>query len=196
MDATLGILLDMKENVTTQTKRVNTELGGMSDTMAANRMAVRELAMGVNYLGMTFLSMGVAMQSSNNAALKGFSSTMILVGGFLSAVGSAFQFISAISKIIDALKKLTAAEILAKAFSGPAGWATLIAGGAIAAGTVYGLSKMTGSTAAPAKTEKPTTTINLTQNIAGSVVTERELTTNTQRGLLLKEQRSNSTGIK
>jgi hypothetical protein len=195
MDATLGILLTMRENVSSQTSRVKSEIGGLTESMASNRIAVRQLASCVTYLGATFMSMGVAMQNSNNQFLQSNSSTMIFIGGLLTAVGSAAQFISAISRIIDSLRKLAAAQILVKALSGPAGWATLAAGVAVAGVTIAGVSKMTSGTPATSKTDKPVSTINITQNIAGSVTTERDLTNNLHRGLLLKEQRSNKTGI-
>lgn len=213
-DATLGVLLQMQDTATPQIRAFGQELKGVgiqaeqtgprvtapmtsiTDTMARNRMAMREMAMGVMFLGSTFVMLGASMRSSNNETTKNIGNVIMMAGALMTAVGSAFQFISAISKIIDALKKLSTAQILTQAFAGPAGWATLAIGGAVAAGAVYGISRYESAQtkATKAETAQAGTTVN--QYIAGSVVTQRELIDDTHRGLLIKGQRSYTTGIK
>lgn len=215
-DTTLEVLLEMQDNATPQLQafgaqvqtvtaetqqmgpRVTAPLSDIGTTLANNRRAIRELASGVMYLGGSFLAMGVSMQMSNNQAMKSAGSMLTLVGGVMATVGASVQFIGAISRMIDALKKLQIAEIIAKAFSGPAGWAMLAAGGAIAGGAVYGLSRYQGAETKVAKAEAKSaqTSITVHQHIAGSVVTERQLTDNVQKGLLLKGQRSYTTGVR
>lgn len=180
-------------NVKTAGGTMNTTMGGVDTTLAKNKMALRELASGVMYLGGTFLALGVAMSSSNNETVKSIGNTVMMVGAFMTAIGSSVQFIAAISKMINALKALQIQQILTQAFSGPAGWATLAAGAAIAGGVVYGVSKYS---SAQSKASGTTVNNNVTQNIAGSVVTERQLTDNVHKGLLLKQNRAGSTGIK
>ena len=51
------------------------------------------------------------------------------------------MFIRSITLITQALQRLTQAEILQQAFSGPLGWAALGIGAAVTAGAVYGVSK-------------------------------------------------------
>jgi hypothetical protein len=181
-------------NVKTAGGTMNTTMGGVDTTLAKNKMALRELASGVMYLGGTFLALGVAMSSSNNETVKSIGNTVMMVGAFMTAIGSSVQFIAAISKMINALKALQIQQILTQAFSGPAGWATLVAGAAIAGGVVYGVSKY--SSAANKASGGTTVNNNVTQNIAGSVVTERQLTDNVHKGLLLKQARAGTTGIK
>ena len=176
----------MQDDATPKIRTFNKEANNVSDTLSKNRMAIRELAMGVGYLGTTFLGLGVAMQNSNNQTLKGFGTTFMFVGAIMTAVSSSVQFISAIAKMVDALKKLQVAEMLTQAFAGPVGWAGLAAGAAVAGGIYYGVSKM----------EKAQHSVTINQHIAGSVVTEKQLTTNVQRGLLLAGQRSFTTGVK
>ena len=108
-EATLGILLQMRENATQQISNVNTALKQLGtetsvvgpkmstpmntfgDTLAKNRMAVRELSMGMMFMGATATSMGAAMQSSNSQAIKSAGSMIMLVGGIMSAVASSVQ---------------------------------------------------------------------------------------------------------
>lgn len=210
-ETTLQILLEMRENATTQLKLVgdaikstaadvkgaggsmNQTMGGVDQSLVKNKAALRELASGVMYLGTTFLGLGVAMSQSNNETVKGIGNTIMMVGAFMTAIGSSVQFIAAIGKMINALKVLRIQQILTQAFSGPAGWATLAAGAAVAGGVVYGMSKYE---SAQTKAAGGTTVNNVTQNIAGTVVTERQLADNVQKGLLLKANRSGSTGIR
>jgi hypothetical protein len=180
-------------NVKTAGGTMNTTMGGVDQTLNKNKMALRELATGVMYLGGTFLALGVAMQGSNNDTVKSIGNTLMMAGAFMTAIGSSVQFIAAISKMINALKVLQIQQILTQAFSGPAGWATLAAGAAIAGGVVYGVSKYS---SAQSKSAGGTTNVNVTQNIAGSVVSQSQLTDGVHKGLLIKGQRSGSTGIK
>lgn len=214
-EATLGILLEMKENATTQIANVNSAIktlgtetqavtpkmtgsfSGLSGVLSENKAALRELSMGLGFLGSSFVSMGVSMQMTNSQTMKSTGNIIMMVGGIMSAVASSVHFVSAISKMVHALKELQMAEILAKAFSGPAGWATLLVGGAIAGGTVMALSRMQTSEAKVTKAEaKGGTTINVTQHIQGSVVTQREIADDVQKALLVKGQRQWTTGIK
>ena len=112
---------------------------------------------------------------------------VMLAGGIMSAVGSSLQFISAIAKSEDALKKLKAALISVEAFSGVPGWVALGVGAAVAVGATVGISKLTSSE------NKSNVVIN--NHIAGSVVTEKQLTATVQKGLLIKGQQNLSTGI-
>ncbi len=214
-EATLGILLTLRDDATGQLKnfsgqlrttgaeatamgpRVTAPMNDISESMVKNRAAIRELSMGVMFLGTTFMSLGVSMKMTNNETLQNIGNIIMISGAIMTAVGSAAQFISAITKVIDALKKLRAAEILTQAFSGPAGWATLAVGGAIAAGTIASLSKMESASTRVTRAQNAaagSTTVNV--NVAGSVVTNRQLVDEVHRGLLLKEQRSSTTGIK
>ncbi len=210
-DTNLAVVLEMQDNASPQLRAfgeqvkatagnvrtaggtMNTTMGGVDQTLSKNKMALRELASGVMYLGGTFLALGVAMSSSNDQTVKNIGNTVMMVGAFMTAIGSSVQFIAAISKMIHALKALQIQQILTQAFSGPAGWATLAAGAAVAGGVIYGVSKYS---SAQAKVTSGTTNYNVTQNIGGSVITERQMTDNVHKGLLIKGQRSGSTGIK
>jgi hypothetical protein len=165
---------------------------GLKDTLLANKSAMRELSMGAVFLGSSMLGMGVAMQQSNNQTVKGIGNMMALVGGILTAIGSAAHFVSARTKMTSALTKMNIAQIFANALAGPGGWAKIAIGVGVAGAAVYGMTKAT--QAMSAKEEK--SGVSVTQYIAGSVVTQRELNDNVQKGLLLKGQRSGSTGIK
>ena len=180
-------------NVKTAGGTMNTTMGGVDQTLAKNKMALRELASGVMYLGGTFLALGVAMSSSNNETVKSIGNTVMMVGAFMTAIGSSVQFIAAIGKMIHALKALQIQQILTQASVGTGRMGDVGGRAAIAGGVVYGVSKYS---SAQTKAATGATNINVTQNIAGSVVTERQLTDNVHKGLLLKGQRNGTTGVK
>lgn len=185
MDNNIEVLVSMQDTASAGIQSLNSNL-------MASKSAIRELAMGTAYLGSAFLGMSVAMKNSNNASLQGVGNMLAMVGGIMTAVGSAAHFISAITKMTSALQKLNIAQVIANALSGPGGWAKLAIGGAVAGAAVYGVTKLMSKSGGTAATNQ--TVIN--QHIAGSVVTQRELTDNIQRGLILKADRSGSTGIK
>lgn len=210
-ETNLAVILEMQDNASPQLKafgdnvkatagtvnaaggQVTTTSSGIDKSLQKNKAALRELASGVMYLGTTFLGLGVAMSQSNDETIKGIGNTIMMVGAFMTAIGSSVQFIAAIGKMISALKALQIQQILTQAFSGPAGWATLAAGAAIAGGVVYGMSKYQ---SAATKAAGGQTNVNVTQNISGSVVTERQLADNVQKSLLLKQNRNGSTGFR
>jgi len=70
-----------------------------------------------------------------------------LAVGIGAAIAIAPRLIAAVGMIVNAIKALTSAQIIAQAFSGPKGWATLAAGAVIAAATVYGVSAAFDTTA-------------------------------------------------
>jgi len=167
---------------------------GVGAQIVANKEAYAELSAGVRYMGTTFLALGVAMQSSNNEMIKSMGNTVMMAGAIMTVVGSAAGFVDAIGKMVKALRALQIQRMLTQAFSGPAGWITLGAGAAVAGGVLYATSRQEGS--APARPTGTNNNITVNQTVNGSVVTERQLTTNVQEGLLRKQQQSYSTGIR
>ncbi len=65
----------------------------------------------------------------------------VFVGGAALMVVIAAKVITAIKGIIAVIHMLIKAQIIQKAFSGPAGWAMIATGAAVAAAGIYGLSK-------------------------------------------------------
>jgi hypothetical protein len=184
MDNNIDVYLSMQENVTTQ-------MPAVTSALAANKAAIRELAMGTSYLGGAMLGLSVAMKNSNNSALQGTANLLGMAGGILTAVGSAAHFVSAIAKMTSALQKFNVVQAIASALSGPAGWVKLAVGLGVAGVAVYGVSRA-GRSETPISA-KPL--INITQNIAGSVVSERQLTDNVHKGMLIKQDRAYSIGL-
>ena len=188
-EASLGIAITLsgQEQVSTGLNSVASTVKSSTNILTDNRMAFRELAMGMTQIGVAALSVGVMMKESNNQLVSNIGNYVMLAGGIMSAVGSSLQFISAIAKSEDALKKLKAALISVEAFSGVPGWVALGVGAAVAVGATVGISKLTSSE------NKSNVVIN--NHIAGSVVTEKQLTATIQKNLLVKGQQNLTTGI-
>ena len=131
-EAQLQVLISAQDNASPQLK-------GLTNTLADSRGAIRELAMGTTMLGASFMAMGVAMEQSNNKAEQGIGHMLMMGGAIMTAIGSTVQFVSAISRTIDALQKLAASEILVQALSNPL---FLVLGLAAGAGIIAGVSAM------------------------------------------------------
>ena len=210
-ETNMKVMLEMRDNATPQLRAfgdtvkqtastvrtssttMGDSIGGVSNSLVSNKQAFMEMSSGVRYMGTTFLALGVAMSTSNNETLKGIGNMVMMTGAIMTVVGSAAGFIGAIGQMVNALKALRVAQILTQAFSGPAGWATLAIGAGVAGAAVYGASRMN---AGPSVNPNAQQSITINQHIAGTVVSERQLTDNVQKGLLLKGQRNSTTGIR
>jgi hypothetical protein len=176
--ATLMILLSMQDQATPKLQSFGTVL-------QKNQVAIRQLGAGVATLGTALLGMSVALKNVNNPMAQSIGNTIQIIGGMMAAVGAAASFIASIGKIKKAIDALIASQILQKALSGPAGWATLAAGLAVAGGVSYAASqKSSGSTT------------NITNNIQGSVVTEKQLAENVRKQIIAQQSRNVTSGIK
>ncbi len=173
----VSILVSMQDQATPQ-------MANLGKVLTQNRAAFRELAMGVSMLGISFMSMGVALKQVNNPLVQTIGSTLTMAGAVMTAIGTTVQFISAISRTVDALKKLAVAEAVVKAFQGPAGWVTLGIGTAVAVGAVAGIKAMT-------KTEN----ITINNHIQGSVVTDKQIAETVRKQVVLTQQRNATSGI-
>ena len=136
-ESSLGVALVLTQD------SVSPQLKSLGSTLSDNRMAIRELAMGVTMMGASFMAMGVALSQSSNQTAQSAGRFLMLSGSIMTAIGSAVQFVSAISKTIDALQKLAASEIFAEAMANPL--LPLLGVGAAAAltfGVTKGISSM------------------------------------------------------
>ena len=136
-ESSLGVALVLTQD------SVSPQLKSLGSTLGDNRMAIRELAMGVTMMGASFMAMGVALSQSSNQTAQAAGRFLMLSGSIMTAIGSAVQFVSAISKTIDALQKLAASEIFAEAMANPL--LPLLGVGAAAAltfGVTKGISSM------------------------------------------------------
>ena len=170
-ESTLGVALVLTQD------SVSPQLKSLGSTLGDNRMAIRELAMGVTMMGASFMAMGVALSQSSNQTAQSAGRFLMLSGSIMTAIGSAVQFVSAISKTIDALQKLAASEIFAEAMANPL--LPLLGVGAAAAltfGVTKGISSMN---SANTKVEN-TVNVNLNgKQVADSV--KQQLVINAQQ---------------
>ena len=170
-ESSLGVALVLTQD------SVSPQLKSLGSTLSDNRMAIRELAMGVTMMGASFMAMGVALSQSSNQTAQSAGRFLMLSGSIMTAIGSAVQFVSAISKTIDALQKLAASEIFAEAMANPL--LPLLGVGAAAAltfGVTKGISSMN---SANTKVEN-TVNVNLNgKQVADSV--KQQLVINAQQ---------------
>ena len=170
-ESSLGVALVLTQD------SVSPQLKSLGSTLGDNRMAIRELAMGVTMMGASFMAMGVALSQSSNQTAQSAGRFLMLSGSIMTAIGSAVQFVSAISKTIDALQKLAASEIFAEAMANPL--LPLLGVGAAAAltfGVTKGISSMN---SANTKVEN-TVNVNLNgKQVADSV--KQQLVINAQQ---------------
>ena len=170
-ESSLGVALVLTQD------SVSPQLKSLGSTLSDNRMAIRELAMGVTMMGASFMAMGVALSQSSNQTAQSAGRFLMLSGSIMTAIGSAVQFVGAISKTIDALQKLAASEIFAEAMANPL--LPLLGVGAAAAltfGVTKGISSMN---SANTKVEN-TVNVNLNgKQVADSV--KQQLVINAQQ---------------
>ncbi len=180
-DATVSILLTARDEATPKLQNV-------SNSVIANKAAFRELAMGVTYLGTTFLGLGIAMEKSKNESTQAVGHFLSMAGGIMTAVGSAAHFVTAVGSMINALNKLRVAEMLTQAFSGPTGWVSLGVGAAVAGATIAGVSAYSKSQ------EKTNTNIHIYNQ--GSVITHKQLVDEIRTGMLQGQERDYVSGLR
>ncbi len=180
----IGIILTMDD-------QASPKMRGFGTTLSANRMAIRELAMGVTYLGTTFLGLGIALEKSQNPLAQSAGQMFAMVGGIMAAVGSAAHFVYAIGTMVKALKSLQIAQMLTQAFAGPTGWISLGVGAAVAGAAVAGVTMYERS-----QSRVATQVNNVHVTVQGSVTTERNLVNAIQKGLVIKQQQNNTSGIR
>jgi hypothetical protein len=179
----LNVIIRADDQFSVPLKRVHTSL-------STNLTATRQLAMGVTHLGMTFMSMGFMLKNTKTALGETIGGTLMFVGSIATAIGASLQFILAIGKMVKALRALQIQQILTQAFSGPAGWAMLAGGVAVAGLTIAATN------AKVAKQTSPRTgnTVNVT--VMGSVATEQKISDSVRKGILASQDRNSTSGIK
>lgn len=175
--AELAVIVSMQEDVSSQMPRV-------TNSLVQSKAAIRELSMGVMYMGSMFMGLSVAMEKSNNETVKNVGSMLAIAGGIAMAAGSAAQFVSAAARIVSALRAINLQLLIQNALSGPKGW--LVLGGAVAAAgaAYYGMNKATGSS-------------NQQVTIENKVVLDgRQIGSASKRQIILNQQRNGTSGIR
>ena len=179
----LNAIGDSAKSTTTKVQDTSTATKGLSNTLVDNKMAIRELAMGTTMLGASFMAMGIALKGTNSALGQSIGQTVMMAGAIMTAIGSSVQFISAIAKTVDALKKLATMEAIVKAFQGPTGWAILGISAAVAVGTVAAINK------AGADEKKAQINVHITND-------PTKVSQMVRRDIILTQNRNNTSGIK
>jgi hypothetical protein len=134
-------------------KELAVEFGGAAEAMAKPseqlKNRIQDLAVQVGAAlrpALTAVTSAISavvswMENLTSGQRAAISSVLTWTAGIAAAVLIVPKLISAISAVITVIKALTTAQIVQQALSGPAGWAALAAGAAVAAGAVYGLNK-------------------------------------------------------
>ena len=85
-ESSLGVALVLTQD------SVSPQLKSLGSTLGDNRMAIRELAMGVTMMGASFMAMGVALSQSSNQTAQAAGRFLMLTGSIMTAIGSAVQY--------------------------------------------------------------------------------------------------------
>ena len=189
----LSVIVKADDQFTPTLKRVNTSL-------RTNMTAIRQLGYGVTYLGTSFLAMGFALKQTNSALGQTVGNTMMMVGAIATAIGSSFQFIAAIGRMVTALRTLATWQVITKALSGPAGWAALAGGVAVAGLTIAATTQKADKATTATPTQKVANTTMITtikQPITVNNYIDGKKTAGVVRSNIINNQSQNGTsGIK
>jgi hypothetical protein len=176
-DSALNLVIDVKDNA-------SPKLNNLTNTLMDNKMQMRQLAMGASYLGMSFVAMGVALDKMDSPLTKTAGNLLTTVGGIMAFIGTASHFIYAITSITKALQGMAIMQGITSALSGPAGWAKLGVGLAVAGGAAYGISRLASSASSG------NVTIQNHVNLDG-----KQIYQSTKRNIILNQQQNRTSGI-
>lgn len=181
----IDVYLTMKQNT------VSPGMQAASKQITDMKSVVGDLTTGTTYLGTALLGMGIALERSNNSLARNAGNMLTMVGGILSSVAALAHMTQALTYVTAALQRLNVAQAIANALSGPAGWAKLAVGAAVAGGAVYGISKLAGGGGGDNQAAAP-----VQVNVYGSVVTQRQLVDEIHEGLLQRQNRTVTSGLR
>lgn len=145
--AELAILLTLQDSATPQLQEfqktvatTTAEVKSSTTTISEHSTAIRQLGMGLNYLGATALSAGIALAQTKNSTAQAVGQMLVFSGAIMASVGSAIQLVSSVGRIVRALQELAVMQTIVNALSGPLGWIVIIAAIGAAALAFVGLS--------------------------------------------------------
>ena len=177
-NSTLGVALVLTQD------SVTPQLKGLTNTLADNKAAIRELAMGTMMLGGSFMAVGVALKGTNSQLGQSIGQTLMMAGSIMTAIGSTVHFISAISKTVHALETLAASEAIVQALTNPL---FLLLGLAAGAGVIAGISALNkGESKANTNLNANITINNDVSKASRTIQTQMILTQDRNAGKVLK----------
>lgn len=126
-------------------KQANTAGGAVNQLVSASRELAAQFGSvfepAVRDVAKSLKGMVEWIKQIGSGLTEGQAKTVAFIGAFAGGVVVAKSVISVISGIISVVRALTVAQITLQAFMGPAGWASIAAGAAIAAGAVWAVNK-------------------------------------------------------
>lgn len=137
-------------NITTRMRdEASAKAKGFTQILQEQKKVSSEVTMSLTAVGGALTAIGSLMGQLDSPAAKMASKFILTAGAILSTSAAIIQIIPIIRSLITWLRGLAVVQSIVQALSGPAGWATLGVGLAVAAGAtagVYALSSKAAGT--------------------------------------------------
>jgi hypothetical protein len=135
-EAVINITTRMRDDASVKSK-------GFTETLREQRKEAYGLRMSLMSVGSTLTSVGALMTQLNSPAAQLAGKFLLTAGALASTASAIIGVIPLVKTLITWLKSLAITQSIVQALSGPAGWVTLGAGLAIAAGATAGVHALT-----------------------------------------------------
>jgi len=147
------------------------------NTTQEARLQSIEFNAALTAMGSALTAVGSLLNQIDNPAAKAAATFITTAGAILATTSAIIQVIPYIRQLITWLRSLAVAQAIIQALSGPAGWATLGIGVAVAGAATAGIIAATGGFG-----NRGGTTVNVnTSAFMGSDADARKFATKTQR---------------
>lgn len=115
------------------------EMKNLGKTTQQSAYQVREFKMQLMAVGSALTATGGLLNRIDNPTTKAVSNFLMMAGAVMSSVSAIAYALPQIQKLINSMRAMAATNIMLKALSGPAGWATLAVGLGVGAGATAGM---------------------------------------------------------
>jgi hypothetical protein len=159
---------------------------GLAKSTETAQIASLQLNAALTASGSALTAVGALLSRVDGQAGKTAGTIITTAGAILTTSSAIGHMIPYISQLITYLRSLAIAQALVNALSGPAGWIGLGLAAGAATGIAIASSNSSGKVTG-------TTVIN---NIAGTMVTERQVGEITRRSIIKDGDRNASSGVR
>ena len=179
-EAGVTVVLRMRDEASAQ-------MESFGNTTQATQIEALQMNAALTAMGSAFTAVGALLGQIDSPMAKMASNFLMTGGAILTTTSAVIQMLPYIRQLITHIRTLAVAQGILQALSGPAGWIGL----GIAAGAGVGIAVATRGGGGGGVQQS----VN-NYNIAGSVVTERELGEISRREIVKDADRNNTSGVR